>query len=55
MIFLLPLLLIAPSADEIVQRVAENQERALAARSAYVFDMNVFVRLSYLVHRFTKT
>jgi hypothetical protein len=46
MIFLLPLLLIAPpSADEIMQRVAENQQRALAARSAYVYDMNVFVRL----------
>jgi hypothetical protein len=46
MIFLLPFLLIAPpSADEIMQRVAENQERALAARSAYVYDMNVFVRL----------
>jgi hypothetical protein len=46
MIFLLPFLLVAPpSADEIMQRVAENQERALAARSAYVYDMNVFVRL----------
>ncbi len=28
-----------------MQRVAENQERALAARAAYVYDMNVFVRL----------
>src|ERR1700722_11366238 len=46
MILLLPFLLLAPpSADEIMQRVAENQGRALAARSEYVYDMNVFVRL----------
>jgi len=47
MIFLLPLLTLAqaPPADEIMTRVAENQERAKAARTRYVYDMNVFVRL----------
>jgi len=39
------LMLAQPSADEIMTRVAENQERAKAARAAYVYDMNVFVRL----------
>jgi len=34
-----------PSADEIMRRVAENQTRAKAARNAYVYDMNVFIRL----------
>ena len=47
MILLLPLLTLAQSltADEIMTRVAENQERAQAARTKYVYDMNVFVRL----------
>jgi hypothetical protein len=48
MICLLPLLILAqatPTADEIMTRVAENQERAKAARARYVYDMNVFVRL----------
>jgi hypothetical protein len=34
-----------PSPEEIMCRVAENQERAQQAREAYVYDMNVFVRL----------
>ncbi len=34
-----------PSADEIVRRAAENQRRAQEARKAYVYDMDVFVRL----------
>jgi hypothetical protein len=47
MILLLPLLMLAPplNADEIMTRVAENQRRAEAARTRYVYDMNVFVRL----------
>jgi hypothetical protein len=52
MICALPfLMLVSPlpgvplSADEIMCRVAENQERADQARAAYVYDMNVFVRL----------
>lgn len=45
-LLLLPLLIIdTPSADEIMSRVAENQERAEAARAKFVYDMNVFVRL----------
>ena len=43
-----PFLILAlqpPSAEEIMSRVAENQERAQANRNAYVYDMNVFVRL----------
>src|SRR5579859_5980745 len=36
---------IAPTADDVMCRVAENQTQAQAARSAYVYDMNVFVRL----------
>jgi len=49
---LLPFLMIVPvlpgqvpSAEEIMCRVADNQERAQKAREAYVYDMNVFVRL----------
>jgi hypothetical protein len=34
-----------PTAEDIMCRVAENQNQAQAARSAYVYDMNVFVRL----------
>ena len=34
-----------PSAEEIMCRVAENQRRAQAERAAWVYDMNVFVRL----------
>ena len=33
------------SADEIMSRVAANQDRAEAARASYVYDMKVFVRL----------
>jgi len=33
------------TANQIMQRVAENQTRAQEARAKYVFDMNVFVRL----------
>ena len=33
------------TANDIMQRVAENQTRAQEARAKYVFDMNVFVRL----------
>jgi len=36
---------IAPTAEDIMCRVAENQTAAQEARSAYVYDMNVFVRL----------
>jgi hypothetical protein len=36
---------IPPTAEEIMCRVAENQERAQAERTAYVYDMNVFVRM----------
>ncbi len=44
------LLLAAPAsaqltANEIMSRVAENQDRAEFARAAYVYDMKVFVRL----------
>lgn len=35
----------APSADEIMQRVAENQDKAESARANFVYDQNVFVRL----------
>jgi hypothetical protein len=35
----------APDAREIMRRVAENQERAQAARTAYVYDQDVFIRL----------
>ena len=47
---ILPLLLAAPAwaqltANEIMSRVAENQDRAEVARAAYVYDMKVFVRL----------
>ena len=46
MILLLPFLIVnTPSAQEIMDRVAENQERAQAARTKFVYDMNVFVRL----------
>lgn len=34
-----------PTAEEIMCRVVENQKRAEAERTAYVYDMNVFVRL----------
>ncbi|MES1261784.1 MAG: hypothetical protein ABUS49_08610 [Acidobacteriota bacterium] len=34
-----------PTAEEIMCRVAENQRRAQVARTAYVYDMNVCVRL----------
>ena len=34
-----------PTAEEIMCRVAENQKRARMERTAYVYDMNVFVRL----------
>ena len=33
------------TAEDIMCRVAENQERAEKARESYVYDMNVFVRL----------
>jgi hypothetical protein len=36
---------VMPTAEEIMCRVAENQERAQAERTAYVYDMNVFVRM----------
>jgi hypothetical protein len=36
---------VTPAAEEIMCRVAENQERAEEARKAYVYDMNVFVRM----------
>jgi hypothetical protein len=46
-LLLLPLLILAqtPTADEIMSHVAENQERAKAARTRYVYDSNVLVRL----------
>jgi hypothetical protein len=34
-----------PEAGEIMRRVAENVERAQAARVAWVYDQDVFVRL----------
>jgi hypothetical protein len=47
-----PLLLVAtsllaqtPDASEIMRRVAENVDRAQAARAAWVYDQDVFVRL----------
>ncbi|MEP6715756.1 MAG: hypothetical protein ABJC09_09275 [Terriglobia bacterium] len=40
-----PLPLTTPTAEEIMCRVAENQQRAEVARSKFVYDMNVFVRL----------
>ena len=52
MICALPFLMLVPplpgvpvSVDDIMCRVAENQDRADAARAEYVYDMNVFVRL----------
>lgn len=36
---------VTPTADEIMCRVAENQQRAQAERNAWVYDMNVFVRV----------
>jgi hypothetical protein len=45
MMLVLPLPGVQPMAEDIMCRVAENQERAEAARTAYVYDMNVFVRL----------
>ncbi len=52
MICALPFLIMTPplplqtlSADEIMCRVAENQQRAQVARNTFVYDMNVFVRL----------
>ena len=52
MICALPFLMLVPllpgqtlTADDIMCRVAENQERAETARTTYVYDMNVFVRL----------
>jgi hypothetical protein len=45
-LMLVPLLPgMTPSAQDVMCRVAENQERAEAARTSYVYDMNVFVRL----------
>jgi hypothetical protein len=35
----------SPQAGEIMRRAAENQERAQAARAAYVYDQEIFVRL----------
>jgi hypothetical protein len=40
-----PLPLTTPTAEEIMCRVAENQQRAEVARNKFVYDMNVFVRL----------
>ena len=40
-----PLPGVKPTAEEIMCRVAENQDRAEQAREAYVYDMNLFVRL----------
>jgi len=42
---LLPALLQAQTADEIMARVAENQTRAEAARSGFVYRQDVLVRL----------
>jgi hypothetical protein len=36
---------VQPTVEDIVCRMAENQERAEKAREAYVYDMNLFVRL----------
>ena len=47
-LMLLPVLPgVVPSAEEIMCRVAENQDRAQAARTAYIYDMNVFVRMQH--------
>ena len=40
-----PLPGVKPSIEDIVCRMAENQERAEKAREAYVYDMKLFVRL----------
>jgi hypothetical protein len=45
LMLVLPLPGTQPTAEDIMCRVAENQERAEAARASYVYDMNVFVRL----------
>jgi len=42
---LMPVFAAAPSAEEIMRRVAENQDRAREARTSYVYDMDVFVRV----------
>ncbi len=42
---LLPALVRAQTADEIMARVAENQTRAEAARAAFVYKQDVLVRL----------
>lgn len=45
-LMLMPLLPgIPPTAEDIMCRVTENQNAAESARTAYVYDMNVFVRL----------
>ena len=45
MMLVMPLPGAQPTVDDIICRVAENQQRAEAARAAFVYDMNVFVRL----------
>lgn len=35
-----------PSADEIMQRVAANQDRAQALRAAYVYQQKIFIRIT---------
>jgi len=40
-----PLLAQAPDAAEIMRRVSENVDRAQAARAAWVYDQDIFVRL----------
>jgi hypothetical protein len=52
MLCALPFLLLTPplpgvtlTAEDIMCRVAENQDRAEKAREAYVYDMNLFIRL----------
>jgi hypothetical protein len=42
---LLPVLVCAQTADEIMAKVAENQERAESARAGFVYRQNVLVRL----------
>jgi hypothetical protein len=45
LLVLMPVLACAQTADEIMAKVAENQERAENARSGFVYRQNVLVRL----------
>jgi hypothetical protein len=47
MFTVLTMLLLSPSAEEIMKRVAENQDRAQTARLNYIYDQHVKVDIRY--------